>query len=39
MDKGLFATFHWRCTSPVHASLALAVAYGNSVVRIRNSCV
>jgi len=26
MDKGLLATVHWRCISPVHASLARAVA-------------
>src|SRR3981081_4884582 len=36
MDKGLFATFHWRCAPPVHASSAQAVAYGNSIVQIRN---
>jgi len=36
MDKGLFATIHWRCSPPVHASLARSVAYGNSIVQIRN---
>jgi len=36
MGKGLFATFHWRWNGPVHASLARSVAYGNSIVQIRN---
>jgi len=35
MDKGLFATFHWRWKAAVHASSACPVAFHDSIVRIR----
>jgi len=39
MDKGLFATLHWRWSADVHAPCAPAVTFGNSFVWIRNDCV
>jgi len=39
MDKGLFATFHWRWQAAVHALAARPVAFQNRFVQIRNDCV
>jgi len=39
MDKGVFATFHWRWRVPVHASSGWPVTFGNRCVWNRNARV